>query len=130
MSLLTYLCIAAGGAVGATLRYLTTTQIQSHFLKFPAGTLVCNVLGSFILGLVLFGAQSTHPNKELIAFLSMGVLGSYTTLSTFSYETFSLFSDQHGLLAFTNIAVTLILSISAILFARFLVSTFLGGSIV
>jgi len=128
MTLVTYLSIAAGGAIGAVLRYFTTIRIQQHFLKFPAGTLLCNVLGSFVLGLVLFTAQSTHPNKDLIAFLSMGVLGSYTTLSTFSYETFSLFSDQHGFLALTNILLTLIFSISAILLARLLVTTLLGGS--
>lgn len=128
MTLVTYLSIAAGGAIGAVLRYITTTQIQHYFLKFPAGTLLCNILGSFVLGLVLFSAQGTQPNKELIAFLSMGVLGSYTTLSTFSYETYSLFSDQHGLFAFANIALTLIFSITAIFVAKLLITTLVGGS--
>lgn len=84
--------VAIGGAIGAILRYIVT--IGSHALLghgFPYGTLLVNVIGSFVLGIlsVLF-IQRLHETSVLRAMLLIGLLGAFTTFSTFSFETIYL----------------------------------------
>ena len=83
-----YLLVAAGGAVGAPLRYLTDRFVQRrHDSLFPWGTFTVNVVGSAILGVlagaVLVGAGTTTAGL----LLGTGLCGALTTYSTFSYET-------------------------------------------
>ena len=82
------LAVAAGGAIGAVGRYLVMIQV-GHWLgtAFPYSTLAVNVLGSFILGvLVETMALAWSPPAELRALLVVGVLGAFTTFSTFSMD--------------------------------------------
>ena len=74
------LAVAAGGAIGAVGRYLLVTQVGHWFgTAFPLGTIVVNVLGSFILGaLVEIMALAWSPSLELRALLTVGVLGAFT----------------------------------------------------
>ena len=86
----TLLTVAAGGAIGASLRYLTfvgATRVFGH--GFPVGTLVVNVLGSFLMG-VLFVVLAKKGGQELTLFLMTGVLGGFTTFSAFSLDTLTL----------------------------------------
>lgn len=86
------MAVAAGGAVGAVGRYLTMSWV-GHWLGhgFPYGTLVVNVLGSFILaGLVETLALTWSPGPELRAFLVVGLLGGFTTFSAFSLDMVTL----------------------------------------
>lgn len=84
-----YLCVMAGGAVGAVLRYIIGSAVSVRYVgRFPLGTFLINVTGSFLIGLLMtfFTERSTlHPNWRLI--LVTGVLGGYTTFSSFEYET-------------------------------------------
>ncbi|WP_282606952.1 fluoride efflux transporter CrcB [Pelagibius sp. Alg239-R121] len=83
------LAVALGGAVGAVGRYLAVTQV-GHWMGtgFPYGTLVVNVVGSFIMGsLVEVFALAWAPSQMMRAFLTVGCLGAFTTFSTFSMET-------------------------------------------
>ena len=82
------LAVAAGGAVGAVGRYLAMSQAAKWFgTGFPAGTLAVNVIGSFVLGvLVELMALAWSPSQELRAVLVVGVLGAFTTFSTFSLD--------------------------------------------
>ena len=82
------LFVALGGALGAVGRYLTVAGVGAVTgLAFPFGTLVVNVVGSFILGaLVESAALAWSPSQELRAMLVVGVLGAYTTFSTFSLD--------------------------------------------
>ena len=82
------LFVALGGALGAVGRYLTITGVGAVAgMGFPYGTLVVNVVGSFILGvLVETMALVWSPSQELRAMLVVGVLGAYTTFSTFSLD--------------------------------------------
>ena len=86
------LAVAAGGAVGAVARYLVMIQV-GHLLGagFPYATLAVNVIGSFILGsLVEALALVWTVGSDLRAFIVVGVLGSFTTFSTFSLDVISL----------------------------------------
>src|SRR5690349_6619722 len=90
ISLDRYLMVLVGGGVGALARYILGLAIAERIGgRFPLGTLVINVTGSFLIGLLmtLFTERlQPHPNWRLL--LVVGVLGGYTTFSTFEYETF------------------------------------------
>jgi len=84
--------VGAGGFLGASARYLLGKYINNNWKgSFPLGTLVINTLGSFVLGLVVF-----HPllfaslRQEVNLGIGIGFLGSFTTFSTFEYETLEL----------------------------------------
>ncbi|NCO04141.1 MAG: fluoride efflux transporter CrcB [Alphaproteobacteria bacterium] len=87
------LAIAAGGALGAVCRYgVNIGAIQLLGANFPWGTLIVNVLGSFIMGaLIAAFAHIGNPSQEIKAFLIVGLLGAMTTFSTFSLDTITLF---------------------------------------
>lgn len=81
------LLVAAGGALGAAARYLLGGWIQNWLgSSFPWGTLVINVSGSLIIGLVLGLVDRDALSSQARLLLAVGVLGGYTTFSTFSYE--------------------------------------------
>ena len=86
------LAIAAGGAIGALLRYWTSIAVHSRLGSgFPYGTLAVNVLGSLLMGfLYIWLIERIAAGAAMRAFLLVGVLGAFTTFSTFSMETLSL----------------------------------------
>jgi fluoride exporter len=85
------LAVGAGGAVGSVLRYLLTVGIQRvSGANFPAGTVVVNVLGSFAIGLLYVWLVERDENPALRAVLIVGLLGGFTTFSSFSLETVNL----------------------------------------
>ncbi len=88
--------VALGGAMGAVGRYLVSTAIHSNWDgRIPIGTLVVNVLGSFVIGVafVLIERQVIHPDWRGV--LMVGFLGAFTTFSTFSLETITLLESGH-----------------------------------
>jgi CrcB protein len=94
-----------GAAVGAPSRYLVDRFIQGrHDSVFPWGTLCVNVVGSFVLG-VLVGSGSDLPEAALLA-VGTGWCGALTTYSTFSYETLRLVEDGAWLYGVANVAVS------------------------
>jgi CrcB protein len=83
--------IAAGGALGASLRWLVSGAVQARAATtFPFGTLAVNVLGCAAIGALAAWLHETHPREELRLFLVVGVLGGFTTMSAFAWETVSL----------------------------------------
>jgi CrcB protein len=85
------LVVGLGGALGAVARYLATDWMRTVAGgAFPWGTLAVNVIGSFALGFVLIWLQSVAPTAQARQFVAIGFLGSFTTFSTFSYETVTL----------------------------------------
>ncbi len=89
----TFLAIAVGGAIGAVLRHAATTSLYSWVgAGFPWGTLAVNLLGSLALGAVQeAGASTLKLSPELRALIATGLLGAFTTFSTFSMDTVNLF---------------------------------------
>ena len=122
-----YLLVSAGAAFGGALRYGISNYIQRHIsIIFPYGTLVVNVVGSFLLGFIMFYLN----DKELISndfrlFLAVGFCGGFTTFSTFSYETLNLIKDAELLLAFYNVILNVILCLIGIYLA-YLISKLIG----
>ena len=91
---MTLLVIAVGGALGAVFRYVTSGWVQTLSGGFfPWGTLTVNVLGSLVLGFLLVWLQSTASSPEIRDLVTVGFLGSFTTFSTFSYETLAMLRD-------------------------------------
>ncbi|MFF2549735.1 fluoride efflux transporter CrcB [Nocardia sp. NPDC058058] len=106
------LLVVLGALVGAPLRYLTDRAVQSrHDSVFPWGTLMVNIIGCLILGCVL----GSHLAPAWITLLGTGFCGTYTTYSTFGYETFRLVEQRDRLFALMNVTVSLIAGIGAFL---------------
>ena len=86
------LYVAMGGALGAVLRYLIGNWLSTE--QMPWGTLTVNLVGSLLLGSLMGAAASSEAvSKEMVLFLGVGVLGAFTTLSTFSIDTINLWKD-------------------------------------
>ncbi len=109
------LAIAAGGAIGALLRYWTSTAVHSRLgMAFPYGTLVVNVIGSLLMGfLYVWLIDRMAAGPALRAFLLIGVLGAFTTFSTFSMETLNLMEAGHPGKALANVLVSVIVCVTA-----------------
>ena len=102
-----FVLICLGGALGTGARYLTALWAASAFgPAFPAGTLIVNVAGSFLLGFLMGMAPVFSADVRLM--LTTGVMGGFTTYSTFNYETTNYFRDGAWLMGATNIAATLV----------------------
>lgn len=108
--------IAAGGALGSVCRYLLATAVQRYSSPFfPYGTFVVNVLGCLAFGVIMGAARQRFvlgPSER--AFLLIGILGGFTTFSTFTYETFALLQDGELVRAFANAAGQLIVGLVAL----------------
>jgi fluoride exporter len=98
------LMVCLGAAVGAPARYLTDRAIQArHDTVFPWGTLTVNVVGSFILGLVVGLATRHGVPAEVLALVGTGFCGALTTYSTFGFETLRLAEDGARFYALVNV---------------------------
>lgn len=110
------LAIAAGGALGAVARHYMTHQVALLAGSgFPWGTLAVNVLGSFIMGLLVEAtALFWSPALELRAFLVVGVLGAFTTFSTFSLDVALLYERGQLAAAAAYVAASALLTVLAL----------------
>ncbi len=87
--------VATGGAIGASLRFVSSSFFNLFFPNLPIGTFFVNVLGSFIIGLLINALEMRSSSEIFIKyFLIVGVLGSYTTFSSFSYEVIELYNNK------------------------------------
>ena len=109
MNTLTIIAVASGGAIGATLRLLINTAVNKTFIHtLPLGTLVVNLIGSLLIGLLFaYFHMNTTLSPHLKTFLVTGILGALTTYSTFAIESFFLFESGHYTHAFANMALNL-----------------------
>jgi CrcB protein len=112
-----YLLVGLGGFIGANARFIVARGVGALFeTKFPLGTFVINVSGSFLLGVLgTLVAQKVMPNSETMRLaLGIGFLGAFTTFSTFEFETHALFDDGSWLTATTNMFASLFLGLIAV----------------
>ena len=112
----TILLIAVGGALGAVMRFLSQATIYELVGRsFPYGTLFVNVTGSFLMGLLsIFLVEKFNLGAEWHMAILIGVLGSFTTFSTFSIETLVLFEQGDMFKALANIMLSVVLCIGAV----------------
>ncbi len=108
--MLKVLLVCVGGAIGSAARYLVATWAAGAFgTGFPRGTLIVNVVGSFLIGAIFeTSLRSAAISGTLRLFLTTGVMGGFTTYSSFNYETLRLFEDGSVGLAFLNLSLTVL----------------------
>ncbi|MAM63817.1 fluoride efflux transporter CrcB [Maritimibacter sp. UBA3975] len=110
----TVLSVALGGALGASGRYLVNVGATRAFGHgYPAGTLIVNVVGSFLMG-VLFVVLAKKGGNAYAPFLMTGVLGGFTTFSAFSLDTLTLFERGQVASAAGYVALSVALSLGAL----------------
>lgn len=111
-----YLLIGLGGAVGAVGRYLLQGLVyQFTGATFPYGTLAVNILGCFLIGLMMeLSADRFLIDAQLRLFITVGILGGFTTFSSFGYETFALLRDGELLRASFNVIGSVIIGLGAV----------------
>ena len=120
--MLPILLVGLGGFIGAILRYLVGGWFQNYFTNFPAGTFLVNFVGSFVISVVMFGTEYKNWFSDNTRFfLAVGLLGSFTTMSTFNYETFKLLEQNEFVIMLLNIFANIVLGLVAIYLGRLLI---------
>ena len=104
--------VAAGGALGAVLRFFLTNISKSLFLSSIYGTFSVNIVGSFLIGYFITSDFGTNLSENFIKFfLIIGVLGSFTTFSAFSYEVVDLINSKKYIISFAYIFISIFICI-------------------
>src|SRR5208337_1460397 len=115
LGLLKYAAIGIGGFAGAISRYLLGNYIGSRYgVRFPYGTFVINMSGSFLIGLVLTLLGRTTASPYWRYLIPIGFIGAYTTFSTFEYETLRAVQDGQALTGLLNVALSVIVGFVAV----------------
>jgi CrcB protein len=112
-----YLWIALGAVVGASARYFLSTLIARDFASaFPYGTLLINITGSLVLGFFLvFSTDRVLLDPRWRLLIAVGFCGSYTTFSSYAFESFALMEQGQWLLSGINIVASNALCLAAVL---------------
>lgn len=124
----TFWAVAIGAALGGVARYYLASAIQQRVgPTFPWGTLVINVSGSLLLGVLMrYALMTPSVSAELRAFLTTGFCGGYTTFSTYSYETATLLEDgqygRAGTYALASVVLALVATFAGFVLARELIA--------
>ena len=116
MNLKTIMAVGIGGVIGTLLRYTVSLTFMTNS-GFPLATLLVNLSGCFILSFILtFSSLKWKSQPLFITAFNVGVIGSFTTFSTFGYETLQLMLNKKYLLAFMYILSTTVISLIAVFF--------------
>jgi len=116
-----YLLLAAGGAIGTMFRYgVSNIDYKYSDSVFPLGTFLVNVSGSLLIGFLWGVSERVVVSPKLRMFGLVGILGGYTTFSTYSLESFSLLRDGEYRTALGNIFLTNIVAIAFVFVGYFL----------
>ncbi|MCW2247179.1 CrcB protein [Azospirillum fermentarium] len=113
----TYLWIALGSALGGMARFACSNWAAAFGLRFPVGTVLINILGSFVIGLA---ATLTAPGSRFAVpgdarlFITVGLCGGYTTFSSFSLQTLELLREGEWLGAGMNVVLSVVLCLAAV----------------
>lgn len=114
----TYLWIALGSALGGMARFACSNWAAAAFgLRFPVGTMLINILGSFVIGLAATltapGSRFAIPGDARL-FITVGLCGGYTTFSSFSLQTLELLREGEWLGAGMNVVLSVVLCLAAV----------------
>ena len=124
-----WLIIGIGSFIGGVLRYWISGWVQSGALTFPLGTLVVNFIGSLVLSLIMYLSEHAGLfSEEIRIFWTIGLLGSFTTMSAFSYESFRLLEQNENMLFGLNMVGTVILTLAAVYLGKLVVLNFMVGT--
>jgi len=115
------LLIGTGGFIGAVLRYIVgnLAQVWTRAENFPAGTLIVNIIGCLVIGFLSHvGENNPVITQEARSFLFIGVLGAFTTFSTFSNDTVNLFRGGLFIYSVLNVAAHIFVGLAAVWLGR------------
>jgi fluoride exporter len=123
-----YFIVFFGAGIGGVVRYWGTSFVYKFLSPtFPYGTLFVNVLGSFIIGIVMYYLDSNELiSHDLRIFLTVGFCGGLTTFSAFSYETINFLKERDYLFAGLNVMANVLITLVA-LFVAYKLSKLLSG---
>jgi fluoride exporter len=108
------LLVGFGSFIGGMFRYLVTLLVQNRILStFPYGTFVVNITGCFLIGVIYALSERGNWNPEWRIFLATGIMGGFTTFSSFSNETVGMLRDAEYWPAFSYIAFSIIIGLAA-----------------
>ncbi|MCK5078930.1 MAG: fluoride efflux transporter CrcB [Bacteroidales bacterium] len=108
--------LLAGGGIGTVARYVVSDYTHKYYLgSFPLGTLAVNIIGSFIIGILWGMFDMQNLSHGLRAFLFIGILGGFTTFSSYAIESYNMFRDGDTKLAMLNIMANNVLSIGMVI---------------
>ena len=108
------LLVGLGSFIGGISRYLVTLFVQNKILStFPYGTMAVNIIGCFLIGTIYALSERGNWNPEWRIFLATGIMGGFTTFSSFSNETVSMLRDAEYWPAFTYVALSIIIGLAA-----------------
>jgi len=112
--MLSIIYVGIGGFIGAIFRFLLSNTLQGSS-RFPLGTLGVNILGAFTLSFITYSGEKALalPDSSRL-FLTVGLLGAFTTMSTFSLESFKLLEEQQNMLFLANLALNNLLCLTGI----------------
>lgn len=115
--------VGTGGFIGSILRYLAGAIPLKKNSVFPVNTLIINVLGAFLIGIVVtVFSKNVNLDRRLLLMLKVGICGGFTTFSSFALESFDLMKSGHWGYAILYIALSSVLGIAAVYFGTELVS--------
>jgi len=110
--LLNLILVATGGALGATLRYTLTNISKTIFASSIYGSISVNIIGSFLIGYFITSDIVNNLSENFVKFfLIIGLLGSFTTFSAFSYEVIDLINSKKYITSFTYIFISIFICI-------------------
>jgi CrcB protein len=113
--LLKYVVIGIGGFAGAIARYALGSYIGGRFgVRFPYGTFVINVSGSFVLGFILVLLARSTASQYWRYLIPIGFIGAYTTFSTFEYETLRAVQDGQPMTGLLNVVLSVVIGFVAV----------------
>ncbi len=119
----TVLAAGLGGFFGSVCRYLLSLLPLNNNHGFPMATLIINILGAMLLGVIVGLAQRfTHIHSDWFTFLQVGFCGGFTTFSTFALETTSLFGSGKMWTGIAYISLSILLGVAAVFIGKALVS--------
>ncbi|MBP3486821.1 MAG: fluoride efflux transporter CrcB [Roseburia sp.] len=116
------LVVGIGGFIGAVLRYLISLVPVKSQAGFPLKTLIINITGAFLIGLIAAWATKNHvSDSRMVLFLKVGICGGFTTFSTFAFESTELMQKGHAATALTYMLLSVGLGVLAVFAAQALV---------
>lgn len=115
--MLKYFMVGIGGFAGAIARFWLGAYVADRMgTRFPYGTFLINISGSFLIGLFLtLMAEKAHWSPQWRYLIPVGFIGAYTTFSTFEYETLRSVQDGQVLMAFLNVTLSVVIGFIAVL---------------
>jgi CrcB protein len=120
----TVLLVGTGGFIGSVMRYLLQVFVEKGMSStFPLGTLIANIAGSFLIGIVFALAEKQIMNAEWRLFMSVGICGGFTTFSAFAFNNFNMIKEHTWNQLLLNVGGNLVLGVFAIYLGIILVKS-------